>query len=70
MSARPSMRGTKRVKLKSTKARKASSHKWLERQLNDPYVRAAKAKGYRSRAAYKLLELDDQFHFLKRQFLR
>ena len=37
----------------------------MERQLNDPYVREAKAKGYRSRAAFKLIELDDKFHFLK-----
>jgi 23S rRNA (uridine2552-2'-O)-methyltransferase len=42
-----------------------SSRRWLERQLNDPYVHAAKAKGYRSRAAFKLLELDAKFHFLK-----
>jgi 23S rRNA (uridine2552-2'-O)-methyltransferase len=58
-------RGEIRIKLKKTKSRTASSNKWLARQLNDPYVRAAKAKGYRSRAAYKLSELDDQFHFLK-----
>jgi 23S rRNA (uridine2552-2'-O)-methyltransferase len=42
-----------------------SSTRWLERQLNDPYVAEAKAKGYRSRAAFKLAELDDKFHFLK-----
>ena len=65
MNARPPGRGTVRVKLKNTKARKASSNKWLERQLNDPYVRAAKTKGYRSRAAFKLIDLDEQFHFLK-----
>jgi 23S rRNA (uridine2552-2'-O)-methyltransferase len=65
MSARPSGRGAIRVKVKNTKSRKASSNKWLERQLNDPYVRAAKTKGYRSRAAFKLIDLDDQFHFLK-----
>jgi 23S rRNA (uridine2552-2'-O)-methyltransferase len=45
---------------------KAGSVRWLERQLNDPYVAQAKAKGYRSRAAFKLIELDDKFHFLKR----
>jgi 23S rRNA (uridine2552-2'-O)-methyltransferase len=55
-----------RVKVKSAKGRKASSAHWLERQLNDPYVAEAKAKGYRSRAAFKLIELDDKFHFLKR----
>lgn len=53
------------MKLRKTKSRKASSNKWLERQLNDPYVRAAKSKGYRSRAAFKLIDLDEQFHFLK-----
>jgi 23S rRNA (uridine2552-2'-O)-methyltransferase len=65
MTGRPSGRGEIRVKVKNTKSRKASSNKWLERQLNDPYVHAAKAKGYRSRAAFKLIDLDDQFHFLK-----
>jgi 23S rRNA (uridine2552-2'-O)-methyltransferase len=65
MNTRPPGRGAIRVKLKNTKSRKASSNKWLERQLNDPYVRAAKSKGYRSRAAFKLIDLDDQFHFLK-----
>ncbi|HMC91995.1 MAG TPA: RlmE family RNA methyltransferase [Allosphingosinicella sp.] len=55
-----------RVKrLRSAKGRKVSSTKWLERQLNDPYVKRAKAEGYRSRAAYKLIELDDRFGFLK-----
>jgi 23S rRNA (uridine2552-2'-O)-methyltransferase len=47
------------------KGLKASSSRWLERQLNDPYVAEAKLKGYRSRAAFKLIELDDKFHFLK-----
>ena len=58
--------GGPRVKLKTARGRKLSSQHWLERQLNDPYVRAAKAKGYRSRAAFKLIELDDKFHFLKK----
>src|ERR1041385_4329262 len=53
------------VRLKKAKGRKESSRRWIERQLNDPYVREAKAKGYRSRAAFKLVELDDKFHFLK-----
>ena len=48
-----------------TKGLKPSSTRWLDRQLNDPYVAEAKAKGYRSRAAFKLIELDDKFHFLK-----
>ncbi len=54
-----------RVRVKTAKGRRPSSTKWLERQLNDPYVREAKAKGYRSRAAFKLAELDDKFHLLK-----
>lgn len=58
-------RGGKRVRVKAAKGRTASSTRWLERQLNDPYVRAAKEKGYRSRAAFKLLELDSKFRILK-----
>ena len=53
-------------RLKSAKKRTKSSKAWLERQINDPYVRAAKASGYRSRAAYKLAEMDDKYRFLKR----
>ena len=53
-----------RVKVKSARGRKLSSTRWLERQLNDPYVRRAKAEGYRGRAAFKILELDDKFRFL------
>ena len=49
-----------------TKGLKASSTRWLERQLNDPYVAEAKRQGYRSRAAFKLVELDDKFHLLKK----
>ena len=52
-------------RVKTARGRTASSVRWLERQLNDPYVRQAKAEGYRSRAAYKLLELDERFGFLK-----
>jgi 23S rRNA (uridine2552-2'-O)-methyltransferase len=52
-------------RLKTAKGRKTSSTRWLERQLNDPYVRRAKAENYRSRAAYKLLELDDRFGLLR-----
>ena len=59
----PGSRGL-RVRVRS-KGLKASSSRWLARQLNDPYVAEAKAKGYRSRAAFKLIELDDKFHFLK-----
>ncbi|MEO1238524.1 MAG: RlmE family RNA methyltransferase [Pseudomonadota bacterium] len=53
-----------KVKVKTARGRKLSSTRWLERQLNDPYVRQAKAAGYRGRAAYKILELDDKFGFL------
>lgn len=52
-------------RLKTGKHRTKSSRAWLERQLNDPYVRAAKTEGYRSRAAYKLREMDDRFRFLR-----
>lgn len=52
------------VRLKSARKHKPSSQKWLTRQLNDPYVEAAKAKGYRSRAAFKLVELDDKFSLI------
>jgi 23S rRNA (uridine2552-2'-O)-methyltransferase len=51
--------------LKSDKRRTLSSRTWLERQLNDPYVLRAKREGFRSRAAYKLAELDDKYHVLK-----
>ena len=52
-------------RVRSDKKRTASSRRWLERQLNDPYVKKAKDEGYRSRAAYKLIELDDRFALLK-----
>ena len=54
-----------RVRVKTGRGRTTASTRWLERQLNDPYVRKAKAEGYRSRAAYKLIELDERFGFLK-----
>jgi 23S rRNA (uridine2552-2'-O)-methyltransferase len=54
-----------RTRVKTAKGRKVGSTRWLERQLNDPYVKRAKAEGYRSRAAYKLIELDERFGFLK-----
>ena len=61
------MRGTGagKVRVKTAKGRTAQSTRWLERQLNDPYVRRAKAEGWRSRAAFKLIELDEKFHFVK-----
>ena len=54
-----------KVRLKTARQRSASSQRWLERQLNDPYVSAAKREGYRSRAAFKLAEIDDKYHVLK-----
>jgi len=54
-----------RTRVKTARGRTAASTRWLERQLNDPYVRRAKAEGYRSRAAYKLLELDERFGLLR-----
>ena len=54
-----------RVKVKSARGRKLSSTRWLERQLNDPYVKRARAEGYRGRAAFKIMELDDKYHFLR-----
>ncbi|MFE3838166.1 RlmE family RNA methyltransferase [Pseudogemmobacter sonorensis] len=54
-----------RVKVKTAKGRRLSSTLWLERQLNDPYVQRAKREGYRGRAAFKIMELDDRYGFLK-----
>ena len=54
-----------RTRVLTARRRTAQSTRWLERQLNDPYVKRARAEGYRSRAAYKLLELDERFGFLK-----
>ena len=58
-------RGGLHVRVKTAKRRSVSSTRWLQRQLNDPYVRRAQAEGYRSRAAYKLIELDEKFGVLK-----
>ncbi len=59
-------RGTRdlTVKVKTARGRKSSSTRWLQRQLNDPYVQAARREGYRGRAAYKILELDEKYRFL------
>ena len=57
--------GGLRTRVKTARGRTAQSTRWLERQLNDPYVRRAKAEGYRSRAAYKLLELDERFGIIQ-----
>jgi 23S rRNA (uridine2552-2'-O)-methyltransferase len=61
----PSQARSLKVKLQKTRGRTQSSKLWLERQLNDPYVAAAKRDGYRSRAAYKLEEIADKYGFLK-----
>ncbi|MDJ0628651.1 MAG: RlmE family RNA methyltransferase [Rhodobacter sp.] len=53
-----------RTKVKTARGRRLSSTRWLERQLNDPYVKRARAEGYRGRAAFKILELDDKYRFL------
>jgi 23S rRNA (uridine2552-2'-O)-methyltransferase len=54
-----------KVRLKTARQRTLSSQRWLERQLNDPYVARARRDGYRSRAAFKLIEIDDRHHILK-----
>lgn len=53
-----------RVKVKTAKGRRLSSTRWLDRQLNDPYVQRAREEGYRGRAAFKIIELDDKYRFL------
>ncbi len=66
----PSVKGrvdkTKKVYVKTAKGRKISSTRWLQRQLNDPFVRMAKDEGYRSRSAYKIIELDNKYKFFWR----
>ena len=54
-----------RTKIKKKSGLKESSRRWLERHMNDPYVQRSKAEGYRSRSAYKLIEIDDRYHILK-----
>ena len=56
------------TRVKTAKGRKKSSTAWLQRQLNDPYVVRAKKEGYRGRAAYKIIELNEQFHFFKKGY--
>ena len=53
-----------KVQVKSARGRTVSSTRWLQRQLNDPYVKRAQVEGYRGRAAFKILELDDKYRFL------
>jgi 23S rRNA (uridine2552-2'-O)-methyltransferase len=64
-SGRPGGLRQLKVRVKTTDGRSASSQRWLERQLNDPYVAAAQRDGYRSRAAYKLIEIDGKERLLK-----
>lgn len=66
MAKKTSGRGERdlRVRVKSARGRKLSSTRWLERQLNDPYVAKAKREGFRGRAAFKILELDEKYRFL------
>ena len=54
-----------RTKIKKKSGLKESSRRWLERHMNDPYVQRSKAEGYRSRAAYKLIEIDERYKILK-----
>jgi 23S rRNA (uridine2552-2'-O)-methyltransferase len=63
-AGRPGAPGRRRAAVRVTGAKSASSRRWLERQLNDPYVHAAQEAGYRSRAAFKLAELDERFGLL------
>ena len=63
MSSSTGYRG-KFTEVKTAKKRKNSSTRWLKRQLNDPYVARSKLDGYKSRAAYKLIEINDKFHIL------
>lgn len=69
MTRRPGKAAASRglaVPVRTAKGRSAASQRWLARQLNDPYVQAAKQQGWRSRAAFKLAELDDRFHLIRR----
>ena len=64
-SGKPTGGRTLKVRVKTGKGRTVSQKIWLERQLNDPYVKEARKLGYRSRAAFKLIEIDDKYKFLK-----
>ena len=61
----PGRRGLK-ARLKSAKIRSSSSRRWLERQLNDPYVARARSAGFRGRAAFKLIEIDDKHRLIRK----
>src|SRR4051812_49823595 len=69
MTRRPGKAAASRglaVPVRTAKGRSVASQRWLARQLNDPYVQAAQRQGWRSRAAFKLAELDDRFHLIRR----
>lgn len=66
MTGRKALPERGKVRVRAKTGRSTSSRQWLRRQLNDPYVRKAHAEGYRSRAAFKLVEIDDRYKFLKR----
>ncbi|PJI43423.1 RlmE family RNA methyltransferase [Ferrovibrio sp.] len=65
MTKQPPRKAGAKVRVKTARGRTVGQAKWLRRQLNDPYVAAAKTEGWRSRAAYKLIELDDKYKLLK-----
>ncbi len=65
MAERPERPGRQTERLRDGRERSVSSRRWLERQLNDPYVAEAKSRGYRSRAAFKLVEIDDRVKLLR-----
>ena len=65
MTKQPPRKAGAKVRVKTARGRTVGQAKWLQRQLNDPYVAAAKTEGWRSRAAYKLIELDDKYKLLK-----
>ena len=67
MTKKPEKAATRvlKTRIKKKSGLKESSRRWLERHMNDPYVHRSKADGYRSRAAYKLIEIDDRYHLLK-----
>ena len=58
-------RNKAKTKVRTAKGRKSASTRWLQRQLNDPYVEKAKKEGYRGRAAFKLVEMNEKLDFLK-----
>jgi 23S rRNA (uridine2552-2'-O)-methyltransferase len=64
-TGKPGVGRVLKTRIKKKSGLKESSRRWLERHMNDPYVQKSKAEGYRSRSAYKLIEIDDRHHLLK-----